>query len=94
MWARYDFAGSHGTFNYTQSFEDPSPVHSDSATQARSDLTYATTGDQMTVGALAQMKIGPIAVRAQVERGAVAARPARQRPTNAPMSSHATKRVR
>jgi len=67
LWAQYEFVGSHGVFSYTQSFPRPSAEHSDTLTQEQSDRTYATTGEQMTLGALARAKYGSWVARSQLE---------------------------
>lgn len=65
LWARYDWANYFGTFEYFQSFDNAEADYSDSELERLSEeeTNYSTTGTQLTLGALVQLKVGPVAVR-------------------------------
>ena len=65
LWARYDWANYFGTFEYFQSFDNAQADYSDSELErlADAETNYSTTGTQLTLGGLIQLKVGPVAVR-------------------------------
>lgn len=70
LWASYEVFYYFGAFDFLQSFPSPRADFSDTEIQRRGDLpksdplkSYSATGTQLNLGATAQIKIGPIAVR-------------------------------
>lgn len=70
LWASYELLYYFGAFDFLQSFASPRADFSDTEIQRRGDLpksdparNYAATGTQLNLGATAQIKVGPIAVR-------------------------------
>ena len=63
--ATYGFVGWFGTFQYMRSYDSPYADHSESQlkTDQRRERNYATFGQQLELGALFQIKAGPIALR-------------------------------
>lgn len=67
--ATYEYVGFFGNFDFVQSYPVPAANWSDSSLEAGGEagLNYATTGSQLTVHMLLQMKIGPIAARTNLK---------------------------
>lgn len=65
FWAKYQYFKYFGGFDLFQSFPDASAEHSDQDIKDRGEdgENYAASGTQLTLGALLQLKVGPIAVR-------------------------------
>ncbi len=63
--ATYDFTGYYGTFNQMQSFATPAADYSDTQLEENDEngASYATYGHLVTLSALLQAKVGPVAVR-------------------------------
>jgi len=64
--ASYEFVSYFGTFGHLNSFADPNSDYSDTALENADDAgtAYALMGRELTIGVLGQMKLGPLAVRA------------------------------
>lgn len=60
---RHEQIGYYGTFGHIQSFQTPFVDFSDDQLSENADRGRATTGSRLTLTALLQAKIGPIAVR-------------------------------
>jgi hypothetical protein len=70
LWASYEVIRYFGTFNFVQSFPSVNSDFSDTELDRRGELPkgdplrhYAATGTQLNLGANAQVKVGPVAVR-------------------------------
>lgn len=65
LYASYELVGFYGTFEFLNSYNSPAANFSDSAqdTIRDRDENYATTGTELTLGALLQAKVGPVAAR-------------------------------
>ncbi|MEM9194416.1 MAG: hypothetical protein AAGF12_34885 [Myxococcota bacterium] len=67
LFAQYEVMGTFSTFNLMASFPTANADYSDDAIEARGDDPategYSTSGTVLTIGALAQIKVGPIAAR-------------------------------
>lgn len=70
LWAQFEVAAYFGTFSMIQSFAKPTAEFSDTTLRALAELpdddvkrNYATVGSHATLGADAQAKLGPVAVR-------------------------------
>ena len=65
LYAEYAVGGSFGTFGLTQSFPSADADYSDSVRDEleAAGTNYANTGTEIAVGALLQLKVGPIAAR-------------------------------
>jgi hypothetical protein len=63
--AQYDAFGYFGTFDLMQSFATDTAAWDDDTLDTLG-TSYATTGTQLTLGALLQLKVGPIAGRANL----------------------------
>jgi len=63
--ASYEAVGYFGTFEFMNSYADPSADFSDSAQDDNRDAdgNYAAFGHELTLGAIAQIKLGPVAIR-------------------------------
>jgi hypothetical protein len=63
--AGYDWYGYFGNFEYLQSFDSAAADYSDTTLELLSDreTNYAGTGSQLYLGALVQLKVGPVAAR-------------------------------
>ena len=61
----YEYVNFFGNFNLLQSYPTPAANWSDSAIEeaGEAELNYSTAGRQLTLSALLQMKVGPIAAR-------------------------------
>lgn len=64
LWALYEFVGYFSTFGLMASFPSATSAFSDTA--IRNQAGYATWGGQLTLGANAQVRFGPIAIRDQL----------------------------
>ncbi len=67
LYAQYEFSGFFGTFNQLATFPRLSADYSDSTINERGDDPaldgYATTGSLLTLGAKAQIQVGPLVVQ-------------------------------
>ena len=65
LFALYEWIQYFGTFEYLQSFASAADDYSDTALEslAEAETNYSGHGHQVTLGALVQMKLGPIAAR-------------------------------
>jgi hypothetical protein len=63
LWAGIEGIAYFGTFDFLQSFPGATSSWSDSDFDERAELSYATTGSEITFGATLQVKLGPIAAR-------------------------------
>lgn len=66
LWAAYEFIGYFSSFDLMASFPSAASAYSDTAIRGAKDLGrpgYATWGGQLTLGANAQVRFGPIAIR-------------------------------
>ena len=69
LWAKYQYFQYFGGFDLIQSFPTAQADYSDDDIEALgdADANYAVGGTQLTLGALLQIKIGPIAVRTALQ---------------------------
>ena len=65
--AQYDFVGSFAANDVLTRFASPGDAYDDSTLKARRDESVAVGGQALTLSALVQGKLGPIAVRDQFQ---------------------------
>lgn len=67
--ANYEYINFFGNFDFLQSYPTPAANWSDSAIEEAGEagLNYSATGKQLTLSALLQMKVGPIAARSNLK---------------------------
>ena len=64
--ASYGVLTQYGNFQFTQSYDTPTAEHFTAEYYATTENRYATVGSQGIFGALLQAKVGPIAIRNDV----------------------------
>ena len=64
--ASYEFVSYFGAFGHLNSFADPNADFSDTALEAADEAgtSYALLGRELTIGIIGQIKLGPLAIRA------------------------------
>lgn len=67
--ATYEYINFFGNFDFLQSYPSPAANWSDSSIEEAGEagLNYSASGKQLTLSALLQMKVGPIAARSNLK---------------------------
>ena len=66
LYANYEFVGYLGAFGHLNSYTDPNADFSDTALSISDDVeeNYSSLGRELTLGLITQIKVGPVAIRA------------------------------